>query len=336
MSQATENKNDVLLEINGLKKYFPIKKGFFQRTVGNVKAVDGITFSIKKGETFGLVGESGCGKSSAGRTIMRLYEPTEGEIIFDGKDISKLKERELLPYRRDIQMVFQDPFSSLNPRKTVGAILKEPLSVHGLHKGKERQEFIEQLMEKVGLNPSYANRYPHEFSGGQRQRIGIARALALNPKLIIGDEPVSALDVSVQSQVLNLMKDLQEEFGLTYLFIAHDLGVVKHISDRIGVMYLGNMMEVASKKDLYHEPLHPYSQALMSAVPKSHPSEKKPDRIILKGDIPNPSNPPSGCVFHTRCPKAMDHCKVNIPAFREVRKDRYVACHLYNDEPVVR
>ncbi|WP_332629821.1 ABC transporter ATP-binding protein [Halalkalibacter flavus] len=332
---STNVGNDVLLEIKGLKKYFPIKKGFFQRTVGNVKAVDGITFSIKKGETFGLVGESGCGKSSAGRTIMRLYEPTEGQIIFDGTDISKLKERELLKYRRDIQMVFQDPFSSLNPRKTVGAILKEPLSVHGLYKGKERQEYIEKLMEKVGLNPSYANRYPHEFSGGQRQRIGIARALALNPKLIIGDEPVSALDVSVQSQVLNLMKDLQDEFGLTYLFIAHDLGVVKHISDRIGVMYLGNMMEIASKYDLYNEPLHPYSQALLSAVPKSHPSERKRERVILQGDIPNPSNPPTGCVFHTRCPKAMDHCKVDIPEFREVRKDRFVACHLYNNEAMM-
>ncbi|ARK32197.1 ABC transporter ATP-binding protein [Halalkalibacter krulwichiae] len=336
MSVTLDKKNEVLLEVKGLKKYFPIKKGFFQRTIGNVKAVDGISFAIKKGETFGLVGESGCGKSSAGRTIMRLYEPTDGQIIFDGTDISTLRESELLKFRRDIQMVFQDPYSSLNPRKTVGAILKEPLSVHGLYKGLERQEYIEQLMEKVGLNPSYANRYPHEFSGGQRQRIGIARALALNPKLIIGDEPVSALDVSVQSQVLNLMKDLQQEFRLTYLFIAHDLGVVKHISDRIGVMYLGNMMEVSSKKDLYADPLHPYSQALLSAVPRSHPSEKKRERIILKGDIPNPSNPPSGCVFHTRCPKAIDHCKVVVPEFREVFKDRFVACHLYNGEPGIK
>lgn len=326
---ATEANQDILLKITGLKKHFPIKKGFLQRTVGQIKAVDDVSFSIKKGETFGLVGESGCGKSTTGRTIMRLYEPTEGQIIFDGRDITALSEREMLPFRRDIQMVFQDPFSSLNPRKTVGAILKEPLSVHGLYKGVERQEFVEKLMDKVGLNPDYMNRYPHEFSGGQRQRIGIARALTLNPKLIIGDEPVSALDVSVQSQVLNLMKDLQDEFSLTYLFIAHDLGVVKHISDRIGVMYLGKMMEVANKKELYADPLHPYTQALLSAVPKSHPSEKKRERIILKGEIPNPSNPPTGCVFHTRCPKAMEECKVVDPEFREVRPDRYVACHLY-------
>ncbi|ADC49209.1 oligo/dipeptide ABC transporter ATP-binding protein [Alkalihalophilus pseudofirmus OF4] len=321
--------NDVLLEVNGLKKHFPIKKGMFQRTVGHVKAVDDISFFVRKGETFGLVGESGCGKSTTGRTLMRLYEPTDGQIIFDGKDISNMKERELHPFRKDIQMVFQDPFSSLNPRKTVQTILREPLSVHGMYKGKARQEYIEDLMEKVGLNPAYANRYPHEFSGGQRQRIGIARALALNPKLIIGDEPVSALDVSVQSQVLNLFKDLQDEFGLTYLFIAHDLGVVKHISDRIGVMYLGKMMEVASKKDLYADPLHPYTQALLSAVPRSHPTEVKRERIILTGEIPSPSNPPTGCVFHTRCPMAMEECKQVTPAYREVKKDHFVACHLY-------
>lgn len=321
--------NDILLEVNGLKKHFPIKKGMFQRTVGHVKAVDDISFFVKKGETFGLVGESGCGKSTTGRTLMRLYEPTDGQIIFDGKDISTMKERELHPFRKDIQMVFQDPFSSLNPRKTVQTILREPLSVHGMYKGKARQEYIEDLMEKVGLNPAYANRYPHEFSGGQRQRIGIARALALNPKLIIGDEPVSALDVSVQSQVLNLFKDLQDEFGLTYLFIAHDLGVVKHISDRIGVMYLGKMMEVASKKDLYADPLHPYTQALLSAVPRSHPTEVKRERIILTGEIPSPSNPPTGCVFHTRCPMAMEECKQVEPAYKEVKKDHFVACHLY-------
>ncbi|ERN51989.1 MULTISPECIES: ABC transporter ATP-binding protein [Alkalihalophilus] len=320
---------DILLEVNGLKKHFPIKKGMFQRTVGHVKAVDDISFFVRKGETFGLVGESGCGKSTTGRTLMRLYEPTAGQIIFDGKDISNMKERELHPFRKDIQMVFQDPFSSLNPRKTVQTILREPLNVHGMYKGKARQEYVEELMEKVGLNPAYANRYPHEFSGGQRQRIGIARALTLNPKLIIGDEPVSALDVSVQSQVLNLFKDLQDEFGLTYLFIAHDLGVVKHISDRIGVMYLGKMMEVASKKDLYADPLHPYTQALLSAVPRSHPTEVKRERIILTGEIPSPSNPPTGCVFHTRCPMAMDECKQVTPAYREVKKDHFVACHLY-------
>ncbi|MDV2684308.1 dipeptide ABC transporter ATP-binding protein [Alkalihalophilus lindianensis] len=321
--------NDILLEVNGLKKHFPIKKGMFQRTVGQVKAVDDISFFVRKGETFGLVGESGCGKSTTGRTLMRLYEPTDGQIIFDGKDISTMKERELHPFRKDIQMVFQDPFSSLNPRKTVQTILSEPLSVHGMYKGKARQEYVEDLMEKVGLNPDYANRYPHEFSGGQRQRIGIARALTLNPKLIIGDEPVSALDVSVQSQVLNLFKDLQEEFGLTYLFIAHDLGVVKHISDRIGVMYLGKMMEVAGKKDLYVDPLHPYTQALLSAVPRSHPTEVKRERVILTGEIPSPSNPPTGCVFHTRCPMAMDECKQVAPEYKEVKKDHFVACHLY-------
>ncbi|KMJ55820.1 peptide ABC transporter substrate-binding protein [Bacillus sp. LL01] len=321
--------NDILLEVNGLKKHFPIKKGMFQRTVGQVKAVDDISFFVRKGETFGLVGESGCGKSTTGRTLMRLYEPTDGQIIFDGKDISTMKERELHPFRKDIQMVFQDPFSSLNPRKTVQTILSEPLSVHGMYKGKARQEYIEDLMQKVGLNPDYANRYPHEFSGGQRQRIGIARALTLNPKLIIGDEPVSALDVSVQSQVLNLFKDLQEEFGLTYLFIAHDLGVVKHISDRIGVMYLGKMMEVAGKKDLYADPLHPYTQALLSAVPRSHPTEVKRERVILTGEIPSPSNPPTGCVFHTRCPMAMDECKQVAPEYKEVKKDHFVACHLY-------
>ncbi|WP_368503248.1 ABC transporter ATP-binding protein [Alkalihalophilus sp. As8PL] len=321
--------NDILLEVNGLKKHFPIKKGMFQRTVGQVKAVDDISFFVRKGETFGLVGESGCGKSTTGRTLMRLYEPTDGQIIFDGKDISNMKERELHPFRKDIQMVFQDPFSSLNPRKTVQTILSEPLSVHGMYKGKARQEYVEDLMEKVGLNPDYANRYPHEFSGGQRQRIGIARALTLNPKLIIGDEPVSALDVSVQSQVLNLFKDLQEEFGLTYLFIAHDLGVVKHISDRIGVMYLGKMMEVAGKKDLYLDPLHPYTQALLSAVPRSHPTEVKRERVILTGEIPSPSNPPTGCVFHTRCPMAMDECKQVAPEYKEVKRDHFVACHLY-------
>ncbi|WP_100374068.1 ABC transporter ATP-binding protein [Bacillus sp. FJAT-45037] len=329
LDQETTKDNDILLEVNGLKKHFPIKKGMFQRTVGHVKAVDDISFFVKRGETFGLVGESGCGKSTIGRTLMRLYEPTEGQIIFDGKDISNVNERELHPFRKDLQMVFQDPFSSLNPRKTVQTILKEPLSVHGMYKGKARQEFIEDLMEKVGLNPEYANRYPHEFSGGQRQRIGIARALTLNPKLIIGDEPVSALDVSVQSQVLNLFKDLQDEFGLTYLFIAHDLGVVKHISDRIGVMYLGKMMEVANKKDLYSEPLHPYTQALLSAVPRAHPTEVKRERIILTGEIPSPSNPPTGCVFHTRCPVAMDECKERMPVYKEVKKDHFVACHLY-------
>lgn len=325
----SETTSDILLEVKGLKKYFPIKAGILQRTVGHVKAVDDVSFFIKKGETFGLVGESGCGKSTTGRAIIRLYEPTAGEIIFDGENIANIPEKSLRPYRKDIQMVFQDPYSSLNPRKTVGTILEEPFRVHNLYSKKERKERVEHLLEKVGLNPSLRDRYPHEFSGGQRQRIGIARSLTLNPKLIIGDEPVSALDVSIQSQVLNIMDDLQKEFGLTYLFIAHDLAVVKHISDRIGVMYLGRMMEVTDKKTLYRNPLHPYTQALLSAIPKSHPSEVKRERIILKGDVPSPANPPAGCVFHTRCPQAMDHCKQAVPMLQELEPGHFVACHLY-------
>ncbi len=324
-----EAKSDILLEVNGLKKYFPVKSGILQKTVGHVKAVDDVSFFIKKGETFGLVGESGCGKSTAGRSIIRLYEPTDGQILFDGEDISYLKEKQLKPFRKDIQMVFQDPFSSLNPRKTVGTILEEPFRVHNLYTKAERKERVEHLLDRVGLMPQLRDRYPHEFSGGQRQRIGIARALTLNPKLIIGDEPVSALDVSIQSQVLNIMNDLQQEFGLTYLFIAHDLSVVKHISDRIGVMYLGRMMEVTDKRTLYKNPMHPYTQALLSAIPKSHPSEVKRERIILKGDVPSPSNPPKGCVFHTRCPQAMDHCKEIVPTLQELEPGHFVACHLY-------
>lgn len=319
---------ETLLEINNLQKHFAIQSGVLKKTVGHVKAVDGVSLSIKKGETFGLVGESGCGKSTAGRTIIRLYEPTDGQVIFDGQDITHAPERELSHLRRNMQMVFQDPYSSLNPRKTVGTILTEPFSVHNQYSKAERRERVESLMQKVGLNPSLINRYPHEFSGGQRQRIGIARALALNPKMIIGDEPVSALDVSIQSQVLNLMADIQEEFGLTYLFIAHDLAVVKHISDRIGVMYLGNLVEVADRDSLYSNPLHPYTQALLSAIPKSHPRQQRSDRVVLSGELPSPANPPSGCVFRTRCLQATTQCQEAKPVLTEKPGNRLVACHL--------
>ncbi|MEH7381705.1 dipeptide ABC transporter ATP-binding protein [Bacillus sp. JJ1533] len=329
--KTTQENSDIILELQDVKKYFPIKAGLLQRKVGNVKAVDGISLQIKKGETIGLVGESGCGKSTTGRTIIRLYEPTDGKIIFKGKDISHMSESELRKHvRRDIQMVFQDPFATLNPRKTLRSIIKEPLITHNLYNAKEREEKVKELMETVGLNSSFINRYPHEFSGGQRQRIGIARALALNPELIIADEPVSALDVSIQAQVINLMEDLQEEFGLTYIFISHDLSVVRHISDRVGVMYLGRMMELAEKEDLYAEPLHPYTQALLSAVPVPKKAGAiKRERIVLKGELPSPSNPPSGCVFHTRCPAATDICRQLVPEFKEVKQGHFVACHLY-------
>lgn len=326
-----EDRFETLLELSDVKKHFPIKAGLLQKTVGQIKAVDGINLKVNKGETLGIVGESGCGKSTVGRTIIRLYEPTDGKIIFNGRDISHLSEGELRKdVRKNIQMIFQDPFASLNPRKTLRSIIREPLDTHHIYKSKERDEKVEALLEKVGLNASFINRYPHEFSGGQRQRIGIARALALNPELIIADEAVSALDVSIQAQIINLMEDLQEEFGLTYIFISHDLSVVRHISDRVGVMYLGKMMELASKKELYAEPLHPYTQALLSAVPI--PRKKgvvKRERIILKGELPSPANPPKGCVFHTRCPAAFDLCKQVNPDFNEVKNNHFVACHLY-------
>ncbi|MCM3616872.1 dipeptide ABC transporter ATP-binding protein [Sutcliffiella horikoshii] len=326
-----ETNPDNILEVRGLKKYFPIKAGLLQRHVGDVKAVDDLNFYIKKGETLGLVGESGCGKSTTGRTIIRLYEPTEGNIFFKGKDIATMGESELRKtVRKDIQMVFQDPFATLNPRKTLRAILKEPYNTHNMFTKKEREEKVQELLAKVGLDPSFINRYPHEFSGGQRQRIGIARALALNPEMIIADEAVSALDVSIQAQIINLMQDLQREMGLSYIFISHDLSVVRHISDRVGVMYLGRMMELATKHDLYSEPLHPYTQALLSAVPSTRrKGQVKRERIVLKGELPSPANPPTGCVFHTRCPAAMDVCKQIIPQFKEVKPDHFVACHLY-------
>ncbi|MGX4254783.1 ABC transporter ATP-binding protein [Bacillus velezensis] len=322
---------ETILELKDVKKYFPIRSGFFQRKVGDIKAVDGVSFSLKRGETLGIVGESGCGKSTAGRTMIRLYKPTDGRILFKGQDISGLSEEKLRKsVRKNIQMVFQDPFASLNPRKTLRSIIKEPFQTHHMYSMSERNERVEELLAKVGLHPSFANRYPHEFSGGQRQRIGIARALTLNPELIIADEPVSALDVSIQAQVINLMEELQDEFNLTYLFISHDLSVVRHISDRVGVMYLGKMMELTDKHELYGNPLHPYTQALLSSVPVTRKKDAvKRERIILKGELPSPANPPKGCVFHTRCPMAKPICKEQVPAFEEAAPGHYVACHLY-------
>jgi oligopeptide/dipeptide ABC transporter ATP-binding protein len=325
-NQPSQSEN--LLEIHNLKTYYPVKGGFFRRTVGHVKAVDNISFEIKKGETLGLVGESGCGKSTAGRTILRLLKPTEGRILFDNQDITRIQGKHLREIRKDMQMVFQDPYASLNPMQMVGDIIAEPIYNFSKKSKDELKKEVMDLLEKVGLPPDAYFKYAHEFSGGQRQRIGIARALALRPKLIIADEPVSALDVSVQSQVLNLLKDLQEEFDLTFLFIAHDLSVVKHMSDRIGVMYLGNMVEISEKDSLYAEPLHPYTQALISAIPSPDPRQKK-ERIILKGDVPSPINPPSGCPFHPRCPMAMDECSKSKPVLKEVKPSHRVACHLY-------
>jgi oligopeptide transport system ATP-binding protein len=301
----------------------------FQRKVADVKAVDGLAFEIKRGETLGLVGESGCGKSTTGRAILQLYKPTEGSVDFDGTELTRLKGNDLRRMRRKMQMIFQDPYASLNPRMSVGAIIGEPLQIHGLATGtKARRERIQDLMRVVGLNPYYANRYPHEFSGGQRQRIGIARALAVEPDFIVADEPVSALDVSIQAQIINLLEDLQAQFGLTYLFIAHDLSVVRHISNRVGVMYLGKMMELAERNELYDNPLHPYTKALLSAVPVPDPSvERQRERIILTGDVPSPLRPPPGCVFNTRCPIAIEECRTAIPEWRDVGGGHWVACH---------
>ncbi|WP_412860692.1 ABC transporter ATP-binding protein [Cytobacillus horneckiae] len=303
-----------------------------------LKAVDGVSFEIKKGETFGIVGESGCGKSTAGRTIIGLYDKTDGEVIYDGKNVHKMNEKERFVFHRKMQMIFQDPYASLNPRSTVQEIISEPMEVQGLYPNKkERRERVYQLLEDVGLNRDHANRYPHEFSGGQRQRIGIARALSLDPDFIIADEPISALDVSVQAQVVNLLKGLQKKKGLTYLFIAHDLSMVKHISDRIGVMYLGHLVELTTSDDLYSKPLHPYTQALLSAIPIPDPDvEDMRERIILKGELPSPMNPPSGCVFRTRCPHTMDACATIKPEWQEIEKNHFVACHLYNQEVIGR
>jgi len=332
--QASSN---YILEVKGLKKYFPIQKGLLRKTVGYVKAVDDMNFFVREGETLGLVGESGCGKSTAGRSIIRLYEPTAGQILFksrtlatDGKqklvNLLDLKPEEMKLVRKEISMVFQDPINSLNPRMTVSDIVAEPMVIHGLDIGRETEEIIIRLLERVGLRPDHLRRYPHEFSGGQRQRIGIARALSLNPSLVICDEPVSALDVSIQAQTLNLLQDLQKDFNLSYIFVAHDLSVVQHISDRVAVMYVGKVAEIATADELYSHPLHPYTEALLSAVPKPDPLYKS-ERIVMQGEVADPSNPPSGCYFHPRCRYAEEVCKLKTPEFRELRPDHFVACH---------
>lgn len=320
--------NEIVVDVQNLKKYFPIKSGVLQRTIGHVRAVDGVSFQIKKGQTFGLVGESGCGKSTLGRTLLRLIEPTEGSVKINGKDMCALKKNELRPLRPSMQMIFQDPFSSLDPRMPVGEIIGEAVREHGIVSKAEYKDYILKVMEACGLRPYYIDRYPHEFSGGQRQRICIARALALNPSFIVCDEPVSALDVSIQAQIINLMKDLQEARELTYLFISHDLSVVEHISDSIGVMYLGTMMETGTKDDIFREPMHPYTKALFSAVPVADPDVKM-NRILLEGDIPSPANPPKGCKFHTRCSECMEICKQKEPAEKDMGNGHVVKCHLY-------
>ncbi|MEH7125331.1 dipeptide ABC transporter ATP-binding protein [Bacillus sp. JJ1503] len=328
MTLSKLQNNECLLEVSNVKKYFPIKKGVFSKQVGAVKAVDDVSFQVMKGETLGIVGESGCGKSTMARLIVRLLEVTEGKINLEGKDLTTISKNEMRATRKDIQMIFQDPYASLNPRWTVERTLLEPMKVYNIGSSIERKEKVFDLMNKVGLDPSYTKRHPHEFSGGQRQRIGIARALVLNPKLIIADEPVSALDISVQAQVINLMQDLQEQYQLTYMFITHDLSVCEHISDRVAVMYLGKIVELAKKEHLFSNPLHPYTNALISAAPEVNAIQKK-ERIILKGDVPSPANPPKGCAFHTRCANCMEICKVETPALTKIEPGRFVACHLY-------
>jgi oligopeptide/dipeptide ABC transporter ATP-binding protein len=322
--------NRPLLEVKGLKKYFPIKKGFFNRTNGYVRAVDGVNFQVSSGETLGIVGESGCGKSTTGRSILRLIEPTEGEVFFEGRDLTKLSKEEMRRMRKDVQIIFQDPYASLNPRKTIRQILLEPLNVHEIGTKGERIQTIEEIIEIVGLKKEHLDRYPHDFSGGQRQRIGIARALVVKPKFIIADEAVSALDVSIQSQILNLLKDLKKEFNLTLIFISHDLSVIKHICDRVAVMYLGKVVEIADKQKLFQNPCHPYTKALLSALPIANPRAKR-ERIILKGDLPSPANPPSGCPFHPRCEYANDICKSTVPSLIEINSGQQVSCHLFQE-----
>ncbi len=322
------SENGALVEVRNLKKYFPIRKGLLQREVGRVHAVDDVTFAVREGETLGLVGESGCGKSTLGRTVVRLLEPTEGDVLFRGRSIGKLRTRALRPLRREMQMIFQDPYASLNPRKRIGSIIGAPLEIHGIGDKAERKKQVQELLETVGLSPEHYNRFPHEFSGGQRQRIGVARALALRPKLVVADEPVSALDVSIQSQMLNLLDDLQNELQLTYIFIAHDLGVVRHVSDRIAVMYLGKLVELSPAEELYQGPIMPYTEALLSAVPIPDPDlSAQRERIVLQGDVPSPINPPSGCRFHPRCRYMTDICKEVEPPLVDYGNDHLAACH---------
>ena len=322
----SEDRKTPLLEVKNIKKWFPAKKSAFSREKVYIKAVDGVSFTLNEGETLGVVGESGCGKSTMGRTVLRLLEPTEGQVLFEGKDYTALKDAELRKSRTDLQIIFQDPYASLDPRMTIGDIIAEPLDIQLKLPAKERMERVLKTMERVGLNTRYVNRYPHEFSGGQRQRIGIARAIVLEPKLMVCDEPVSALDVSIQAQVLNLLMDLQKEMRMAYIFISHDLSVIKHISDRVAVMYLGHMVEIADKADLYDHPMHPYTVALLSAIPVPDRKHKK-EKIVLEGDLPSPANPPSGCIFHTRCYKAKDICKTQIPELKDCGNGHCCACH---------
>ena len=322
----SEEQKTPLLEVKNIKKWFPSKKSPFSKEKVYIKAVDGVSFTLNAGETLGVVGESGCGKSTMGRTVLRLLEPTEGQVFFEGKEYTALKDAELRKSRSELQIIFQDPYASLDPRMTIGDIIAEPLDIQLKLPAKERMERVLKTMERVGLNTRYVNRYPHEFSGGPRQRIGIARAMVLNPKVVVCDEPVSALDVSIQAQVINLLKDLQEEMGMAYIFISHDLSVIKHISDRVAVMYLGHVVEIADKKDLYDHPMHPYTVALLSAIPVPDRKHKK-EKIVLEGDLPSPANPPSGCVFHTRCYKAQEICKTQVPELKECGNGHCCACH---------